>query len=365
MSASVGSTTTPCSASRAPQRAPKCDRRFRSHPGLISTRTDTSARGSAPTRAKIKRIFSELSLAHDTLVHDEKRAAYDKQLPPSPPPPARTVAPAPLPARTVAPAPLPARTVAPAPLSPTGARSALRRHHPLARTIAPSPISPPSAQAIGARDTGLGTMAPRRLSPSSTDLEWARHQAFAVRLAGQATSRMRPSMLPGAQVLIPPGAPPPSSPPSTRFPTGVPAAARIEGCGGCAPSTLRRIGGAREDQAFVAPSPVGRGRHGQGDFVEAAKILRGALSLDHAPDTAMRSLLVEAETKAKGQERASALEAARDAEQRREFAEAGAQWARAHDLAAISRRTRIERRYVFGARRRMTLAERPSTAKRR
>jgi tetratricopeptide (TPR) repeat protein len=67
----------------------------------------------------------------------------------------------------------------------------------------------------------------------------------------------------------------------------------------------------------------------RGDFGEAARMYR--LAFEHTSDPNLRAVLVQTETKAKEQQHAAAIARAREAEEKQEFGEAGANWARAFD----------------------------------
>jgi curved DNA-binding protein CbpA len=106
-----------------------------------------------PYAAKMQRVFAQLSVAHDTLVNDERRAEYTRGLPP----------------------PLP-----PAPGPPASER------HPS------SPASGNASEPFGSTAFSSSTVrAATPVSQIATDAARARQQAFASRLAGHSSTRMR------------------------------------------------------------------------------------------------------------------------------------------------------------------------------
>ncbi len=228
--------------------------------------------------AKMQRVFAQLSVAHDTLVNDERRAEYTKTLPPPIPglPP-----PAPAPLAAAAPAAVVAPPVSPVPLSPEAAR--------------------------------------------------ARQQAFASRLAGHGHANARPGT-PAAAFMAtatPGKAFVPGDPARRRSSSGMPAVDPQ-----AAVDSLRRryedsVAHARGKQSSgqiqAAEAAVAKG-----DFTEAARHYRAAT--EHSSDPRLRAALVETESKAKEQGYATAIARAKEGEQKQDFADAGANWARAFDL---------------------------------
>jgi curved DNA-binding protein CbpA len=229
-----------------------------------------------PYSSKMQRIFAQMSLAHDTLVDEEARAAYESTIPP--------------------PAPAPRQSSQPDPAE-------------MRRTQSSVPPLTPEAAAAAAR---------------------VRQQAFASRLAGQAGMRHRPGAPAGSFVpstpgraFAPPGGPRPVSSPAV--PAADPKAAV---------DALRRryedsMAHARGQQA-VGNVQAAEAALAKGDYVEAARRYRAAS--ETSSDPRLRAALAETETKAKDQGHAKALAAAKEAEEKRDFGEAGAGWARAFDI---------------------------------
>ncbi len=261
-----------------------------------------------PYSAKLQRVFAQISVAHDTLANDELRAEYARGLPP-PPAPTR------------------------APSSPDAAE--------VARTTSRPPMSEGAAAA-------------------------AARQAFASRLAGHSSARMRAGTpappfaalgTPGRAFVPPAGARPASSASSPGVPAADPQAAV---------NALRRryedsVAQARGKQT-VGNVQAAEAAVARGDFTEAARLYRAAT--EHSSDPKLRAVLAQAETKAKDQQRAAAVVKGKEAEEKQEYAEAGANWARAFELAPAAETAhraalcfRRSRASKAGARR--TTAKRP------
>jgi curved DNA-binding protein CbpA len=228
---------------------------------------------------KMQRVFARMALAHDVLLDDAKRAQYDAALSVQFP-------------GTEAPASVPPFSSVPS-----------DRH-------SEAPRSQP-------RHLSSGTMR----APSTPEIERARAQAFASRLAGGA-SRARISTpvqaFPGGTK---PGGPRGSSPPVP------PVDSRAAG------EALRRRYEESKAHALTrhASEEVAQAEAAQarGDHTEAARLFR--LALERASDPVMRASLARAEHEAKEQGRAAAIERARQAEQKQDFTQAAIEWARAFD----------------------------------
>jgi tetratricopeptide (TPR) repeat protein len=250
-----------------------------------------------PYSAKMQRVFAQMSVAHDTLANDERRAEYARTLPP----------PLPLP-----PAPSPARS--------------------------PSSPDPSEEQArFGSTPPRVATIS----SPAPADAARARQQAFAARLAGHSNSRMRtgapaaqhaPNVTPGKAFA-------PNVTPGKAFSSGeVPRQPTSPGMQAVDPQAavdaLKRryedsVAHARGRQAggLVQAAEAAAAK---GDFVEAARLYRAAT--EHSSNPNLRAVVAETEAKAKEQQYAAALNRAKDCEQKHEYTEAAANWARAFEL---------------------------------
>jgi curved DNA-binding protein CbpA len=236
---------------------------------------------------KMQRVFARMALAHDILLDDAKRAQYDAALPVQFP-------------GTEGPASTP-------PLS----------RPPSSGRVAAS--EPPRSQP---RHLSSGTMR----APSTPEIERARAQAFASRLAG-GTSRMRASTpvqaFPGAgrPPSVGPGAPRGSSPPAP------PVDSKAAG------EALRRRYEESKAQARTKHASeevaMAEAAHARGEHLEAARLYR--IAAEHASDPVLKASLVRSEHEAKEQGRATAIERARAAEQKQDFTQAAIEWARAFD----------------------------------
>jgi curved DNA-binding protein CbpA len=240
--------------------------------------------------AKMKRVFARMAMAHDTLLDEEKRAQYDRGLPPPLPgaPPPLFAAPAPAPS----PAPSP-------PAPPVSTRMA---------AAAPPPPRPPSS----------GTMR----APSSPELERARVQAFATRLAGN-SSRMRAATpAQAAPGLGRPGGASRGSSPAIPAVDSKAAGEALRRRYEESKAHARTKQSSQELQAAEAATA-------RGDHNEAARLYR--VALEHTSDPTAKAAIAQAEQRAKEQGRASAIEQAKSAEEKQEYGQAGIAWARAFD----------------------------------
>ena len=260
-----------------------------------------------PYAAKMQRVFAQLSVAHDTLANDERRAEYTRGLPPPLPPAAPSAAAHSAPPR--------------APSSP----DAYER----------PPHEPgPSEQGLHAQGH-FGSTPPRVASPSppgATDAAArARQQAFASRLAGHSSARMRTGTPVAAFV--------PNVTPGKSFPSGE--VARHPSNRGmpavdpkAAVDALKRryeesVAHARGKQS-VGLVQAAEAALAKGDFTEAARHYRAAT--EHSSSPNLRAVLVETEAKAKEQQHTAALTRAKESEQKQDYSDAGASWARAFEL---------------------------------
>jgi curved DNA-binding protein CbpA len=224
--------------------------------------------------AKLQRVFAQMSVAHDTLADDTRRAEYTIALPP------------PLPGSPVGAAPGASVSAASIPSTP------------------PAPLSPEAAR--------------------------ARQQAFASRLAGHSHGRPGTPAAAFMATATPgkafgPVGPGPRRSSSSRMPAVDPQAAV---------DSLRRryedsVAQARGKQA-TGSVQAAEAAVAKGDFVEAARLYR--VATERSSDPGLRAALVQTEAKAKEQGHAAALVRAKEAEQKQDFADAGASWARAFDL---------------------------------
>jgi tetratricopeptide (TPR) repeat protein len=69
----------------------------------------------------------------------------------------------------------------------------------------------------------------------------------------------------------------------------------------------------------------------QGDFIEAARLYRAAT--EHSSNPSLRAVMVDVEARAKEQSHAMALARGKESEQRQDYSDAAAQWARAFDIS--------------------------------
>jgi DnaJ-like protein len=238
-----------------------------------------------PYAGKMERVFAELSVAHDTLVNDQRRAEYNETLAPEPPP-----------------------VTPPAPA-------------PEAKDKSASPVD----------FTETPTLPPRSPSEMSPAVARARQQAFAAKLAGHSSARMR-SGTPVA-AFVPLRTPTPTLRPgegprhtsSAVMPAVDPKAAvdalkrRYE------ESVAHARGRQSQDLVHAAEAATAKG-----DFREAARLYRAAT--EHSSTGSMRAVLADAETKAKLQEHSAMTQRAKDAEQKQDYADAANSWARAFEL---------------------------------
>jgi curved DNA-binding protein CbpA len=233
-------------------------------------------RSLGPHAAKMQRVFAQLSAAHDVLANDERRAAYDRGLPP----------------------PLPQ----------------------LAPPVPPPSPPPPSAP----------TPAPPR-APSSPELDRARQQAFASRLGGN-TARFR-GVTPAT--AFNPGGPTPGKPSPAVRPAGRASSPGMPAVDPkAAVDALRR----RYEDSVAHARTRTLSQHLQGaeaavtkgDFTEAARLYR--LAFEQGADPAIGAALAQVEAKAKEQQHASAIARAKEAEQKQDYVTAGASWGRACEL---------------------------------
>ncbi|MGO8996531.1 MAG: DnaJ domain-containing protein [Polyangiaceae bacterium] len=240
-----------------------------------------------PYAAKMQRVFAALSVAHDTLVNDERRAEYSEGLPPE------------------------------LPSTPSPAQA---------------PVAPPARVA---KDTDPVTMelepqVTRTPTMSAADAR-ARQQAFAAKLAGHSSSRMRAGT-PVAPFKASASSPP--AKPQTDAPRRMSSGGMHAVDPKAAVDALRRryedsVAHARgkqsQDLVHAAEEAVAKG-----DFSTALQLYRSATS--HNSNPALKAVLAETETKAKMQLHATAQDRAREAEQKQDYGDAGANWARAFDL---------------------------------
>ena len=249
---------------------------------------------------KMLRIFAHLSEAHDTLVNDERRAEYDRFLPPPPPSPP----PPPPPPAAAPPSPRPPQTVADG-----HARPPLSSH-------------PPSS----------GTL--RATAPSTPEQDRARQQVFASRLGG----RMRPPtpavpLRPGAAPAAggSPGKTPSDAPPRARSssPTmpAVDPKAAVDALKRRYEESKAHARGMQTSQSVVGAEAAAA----KGDFAEAARLYH--LAVERTQDPGLRAAMVAAEAKAREQHHAAVIARAREAEQKQDYVEAAANWARAFESA--------------------------------
>jgi curved DNA-binding protein CbpA len=238
---------------------------------------------------KMQRVFARMALAHDVLLDDAKRAQYD--------------------------AALPVRFPGTEGASPAPPRARL----PSSDRVAAS--EPPRSQPQP-RHLSSGTMR----APSTPEIERARAQAFASRLAG-GTSRMRAST--PAQAFPGAGRPPSAGPaaPRASSPPTSPADSKA------AAEALRRRYEESKAQARTRHASeevaMAEAAQARGDHLEAARLYR--VAIEHVSDPVTKASLARAEHEAKEQGRAAAIERARAAEQKQDFTQAAIEWARAFD----------------------------------
>jgi curved DNA-binding protein CbpA len=233
--------------------------------------------------AKMQRVFAQLSVAHDTLVNDERRAEYTEALPP----------------------PLPLPSPPPAPV----------------------PSEPP-------REAAFGSTSPRAatpMTPAAADAARARQQAFAARLAGHSSARMRAGTPVGAfaasgsQAKSPPGEGPRRTS-SAAMPAVDPKAA-VDALKRRYEETVAHARGATAVGAVHAAEAAAA----KGDFAEAARFYR--VATEQSSDPSLRAALVQTETKAREQQHGAAIARAKEAEQKQDYGDAGVSWARAFDIS--------------------------------
>jgi tetratricopeptide (TPR) repeat protein len=257
---------------------------------------------------RMQRVFAQMSLAHDTLIDDVRRIKYDATLPP--PAPSEEAAPI---VETAMPAPPKGATPPPEADDPSsGDRSTLAGIVPeaAAKSDRPRSPSPPST----------GT---RAAQPSSPEMERAKAQAFAARLAGNATARMRPGA--GA-----PGGAQPASRKPVRAST--PGMAAIDPK--AAVESLRRRYEEQKERAMSSQAKqhvqAAQAAEGRGEYAEAARLYR--LALGTSSDATLKAVAVQAEERAREQACQQSVVRAKEAEAQQQWPEAGTAWARAFDL---------------------------------
>jgi hypothetical protein len=271
-----------------------------------------------PYADKMQRIFGHLSIAHDTLVSEEKRAAYDRNLPPpvpgagpAPPPPSEA-------GSRKGPPPLP------------GASAPPRSSTPFPPSGVQGPITAPRPRAGSDSGESGSDRPPMRPSiPSSPEMERAKAQAFAARLGGNAARMRATPVVPFAPAGVggrPATAPGAMRPSSASNPAIDPKAAA---------EALRR----RYEEKVQHARTVQTSQHVEaaqaaeqrGDFIEAARMY--SLALSHSSDVTLKAAKDHAEARAKEQLLEKSVGQAREAEVKKDYAEAAICWARSFDLA--------------------------------
>jgi curved DNA-binding protein CbpA len=241
--------------------------------------------------AKMQRVFARMAMAHDMLLDDAQRAKYDQSLP----------------------APLASLLIPPVP-----------EKRPSERPVR-SPESSPSLPASSPPSSSPpGSVRPR--APSiSPDVDRARAQAFAARLAGGSTRLRGSTPVQAFQGATTPKPGQSASPTSSGSNPAVDPQMAVD--------ALRRRYEQSRAQTHQAPAQAQAAEKalGRGDYAEAARLYQAAVA--QTSDPAAKAHLEQAAHHAKEQLRALDIARAKEAEQRQEFESAGVAWVRAFDSA--------------------------------